>query len=404
MRFSSPFAAIRERYRKDWRTSLYIIFAALMVLMLLEIKNHRFRSSDFKVYYRAAERLAQGENLYRPDLDGHYYYKYSPTAAAYFIPVTAVPIQVGKVLHWIIMAVVACFGFYLALSMVRPGFSQDDPRVINNTLLLLALILGVHLEMEFFLGQVNHILLVLYLVMIVLLARGRDVPAAFIWAGSIFLKPFGLIFLPYFAVKGKFRLILYGLIFLALFALLPLPFTGADNFPGQYRHWFHELSVELSTKQSLLAPENDTIFSVLARYTPLRLLEFTPAVTRGYQLVVLGLIGLLFLFLISRGKNLRDSHVMEAGFLIALIPLFSFTNHYAFQFVELAAFVVVFNFSKLSKLWKYVAVAGLVFVGMNMHDLWGPTVWKLFADLSLVAVGAVLVQAVLVNLRFRAEA
>ena len=95
--------------------------------MLCEIKNHRFNSSDFTVYHRAAGRFIHGENLYQPDVDGHYNYKYSPTAAIYFIPSAIFPDTAAKILHWIVMAVIACLGFYLALIMVKPEFRSDDP-------------------------------------------------------------------------------------------------------------------------------------------------------------------------------------------------------------------------------------------------------------------------------------
>ena len=403
---------VRHFYRTNWRASFVIIFSILMILMLLEVKNHRFRSSDFKVYYRAAERLTQGENLYRPDIDGHYSYKYSPTAAAYFIPATVFPLEAAKVLHWIVMALVVCLGFYLSLVMVRPGFRhtdgrqvrKDDPKLINNLLLLLGLILSVHLEREFFLGQVNHILLVLYLAMIFLVSRKREGLAALIWAGSIFIKPFGFIFLPYYLVKRKFKVVALFLLFAAIFGLLPMLFTGPENFAGQYRHWFHELSVELSTKQSLLAPENDTIFSILARYTPFRLLDFTPITTRIFQFVILTAIGTLFLYVMIRGRKIERADILEAGFLICTIPLLSYTNHYAFQFIQLAAFLIVFNYSKLSKPWRVAAIVGLIFTAINMHDIVGQRIYDFLNAISLVAAGAIILQAVVVNLRLRKSA
>ncbi|HBZ01087.1 MAG TPA: hypothetical protein DEO84_07185 [candidate division Zixibacteria bacterium] len=392
---------LREFYNTRWYASLIIIFSVLMLLMLMEVKNHRFRANDFKVYHRAAERLIQGENLYRPDIDGHYYYKYSPTAAVYFVPSALLPVSIAKVLHWIVMACMACLGFYLALIMVRPKFRIDNPRKINNLLLLLGLILGVHLEREFFLGQVNHILLVLYLIFILLANRKNDLPASLIWAGTIFIKPFGFIFLPYYLIKNKFKLVLYFCLFTTILIFAPLPFTGLANFASQYQHWFHELSVEMSWKQSLLASENDTIFSILARYSPLRLLDFTPGVTRIFQLIILALIGLLFLYLIYRGRHIKNSYVLETAFLTALIPILSFTNHYAFQFIELAAFLIIFNYRQLSKEWRIAAIVGLTLTAINMHDVWGGAIWQFLNEISLVAIGAIIVQAVLVEFRLK---
>jgi hypothetical protein len=372
--------------------------------MLLEVKNHRFRSSDFQVYHTAAERLVNGENLYRPDIDGHYYYKYSPTAAVYFIPSGMLPLQLAKVLHWIVMALMSTLGFYLGLLMFRPGFRDDNPRYINNMLLLVGLIVSVHLEVEFYLGQVNHILFVLFLAMIILAVRKRYLPSSIIWAGTIFIKPFGLIFLPYHLIKKRFKLVFYFLISTALLALAPMPFTGIANFTGQYQHWFHELTVEMAWKQSLLADANDTIFSLLARYTPLRLLDFTPEVTRIYQFIILIAIGLLFLYMMYRGRNRENSYALEAGFLIALIPILSFTNYYAFQFIQLAVFCIVFNYGKLSKRWRIVAIVGFVLTALNMHDLWGEHLFRVINGLSIVGIGAIVVQSVLVNLRVMGEA
>ncbi len=401
MRFRNITERIRRYYNARWQASFIILFAILMIMMLMEVKNHRFRSSDFKVYYRAAGRLVNGENLYRPDIDGHYYYKYSPTAATYFIPISALPVAAAKVVHWTFMAVMCCLGFYLALLMVRPGFRDENPLLINNKILLIGLILGVHLEREFYLGQVNHIILVLFLLIFFLVNRGKELPAAVIWAVTIFLKPFGLIFLPYYLIKGRFRLIIYFILFCGLFALAPLPFTGAANFVGQYQHWFHEIGVEMAWKQSLLANANDTIFALLARFTPLRFLDFTPGGTKVFQLIVLAAIAGLFLYMLKRGRSLKESFVLETGFLMALIPILSFTNNYAFQFIELAVFLVVFNYRKLSKAWRIIAIVGIILTAMNMHDLWGETLYQFINNISLVGIGALLVQAAVVRLRIQ---
>ena len=266
---------------------------------------------------------------------------------------------------------------------------------------MIGLILGVHLESEFYLGQVNHILLVAYFIIIYLSSKKRDIPAALIWAATIFIKPFGLIFLPYFLAKKKFKIVLLFILFIILLIIVPLPFIGATNFASQYLGWFHELSIDLGHKQMLLAPENHTLFSILARYTPFRLLDFTPETVFIFQLAIVGFVALIFLYFMHRGRDLKDNYVLEGAFLISLIPLFSSTGNYAFQFIELAVFMIIFNFNKLTILWKIFAVAGLVFSAINMHDLWGSTIWHFLNNISLVAIGATLVLVVLVNLRMK---
>lgn len=372
-----------------------------MIYMLFEIKNNRFWLSDFQVYHKAAGRIVQGENIYQGEMDGFYRYKYSPTAAIFFIPIGMLPLTPAKILYWVFLSSVICIGFYLALRLVRPGFRMLSPAYINNLILLAALVLGVNIERELHLGQVNQLLLVSYLAIIFLVRSNRTTAAALIWAAGIFLKPFGFILMPYFLVKGKFKLVVYFLLFLIMSALVPAIFTGIDNLPGQYSSWFAELAIELSQKQDLLQDGNHTIFSVLARYTPVRFLAMTPMLATVFQSIILMLISMVVVFLIRRGRDLENRIILESSFLIGLIPLLSFTSYNAFGFLELALILILFNMPELSKGQRIFAIAGMVLIGINIHDVVGHKLWVLFNDLSLVAIGAILLLSVLTSMRVR---
>ena len=52
----------------------------------MNLVNGRFEMVDFEVYYRAAERILSGSELYGIKEDGHYVFKYAPNAGIYFIP------------------------------------------------------------------------------------------------------------------------------------------------------------------------------------------------------------------------------------------------------------------------------------------------------------------------------
>jgi len=372
-----------------------------MIYMLLEIKNNRFWLNDFQVYHEAAGRIIHSENLYQGEIDGFYKYKYSPTAALFFMAFGIIPLVLAKMLYWVFLSFIICIGFYLAFSLVEPGFRDESPAHINNLILISALILGVNLERELHLGQVNHLLLVSYLVILSLLRNNKTIIASLIWAAGIFLKPFGFILLPYFLIKRRFKLTGYFLIFLILFAVLPAIFVGLDNLPGQYSNWFGELSIELSQKQDLLQKGNHTIFSVLARYTPVRFLDMTPLFTKLLQSTVLILMAVIMIFLIGRRRNFGNCMILESSFLIALIPLLSFTSYNAFGFLELAVILILFNIGKLSKPQRVLAITGLILIGINIHDIVGHELWVLINDLSLVTVGAILLLTVLISMRIR---
>lgn len=390
---------IKSLYRSRWYTSLLILFLILMIYMLLEIVNDRFWLSDFQVYHKAAGRMIQGENLYQGDVDGFYKYKYSPPAAVFFIPFGIIPLTFAKVLYWVFLSAIICIGFYLAFSLVEPRFRNESPARINNLILISALVLGVNLERELHLGQVNYLLMVSYLAILYLLQKDKIIISALIWAAGIFLKPFGFILLPYFLIKRRFRLTGYFLILLVLFTILPAVFVGFANLPGQYSDWFGQLSIELSRKQDLLQDGNHTIFSVLARYTPVRFLDMAPLFAMLFQFAVLILIAAVMFFLIRRGQEPGNEMILESSFLIALIPLLSFTSYNAFGFLALAVILILFNMPKLSRGQRVTALAGLILIGFNIHDIVGHELWVLFNDLSLVAIGAVFLLAVLISMR-----
>ena len=331
-----------------------------------------------------------GENLYRPIEDGFYHYKYSPVAALFFIPFAVFPFGAAKVLYWFFLSSVICFGFYLSILMLEPGFRRrDDFRPINNCVLLSALVVSVHFVRELELGQVNHLLLVVYLCAMYLFWKNRQLLCALMLSASFFLKPFSLIFLPWFLLRKNWKICGYFLGGIVSVWVGCRPFIRAAKNPIAIpRMDVQELSIELSHKQDLLAKENHTVFSLVARYTPLR---FTPIVTtyaHYYQLSILFIIGLLFLYILKKAPGPpHRNFVLEGAFLINLIPLLSFTSHNAFGFVELSVILMLYYFKQLPRWLKITAIAGMVLSGGNIYDIVGKKLWGVFNDASLVGIG-----------------
>jgi hypothetical protein len=249
--FSELAKRLANFYKTRYSFIFLLIFLILITYMLLEIKNHWFWLSDFKVYDTAATKILAGENLYRGDIDGFYKYKYSPVSALYFIPFALLPFPAAKVAYRILLSFLVCVGFYLAISLAQSDF-KDEAGSTNTIILLAALVLGVHIERELHLGQVNHLLLVEYLGIAFLWQRGKTTLSALIWADSIYIKPFGLIFLPYFIIKRQLKMVITFLIFTSTFACMPIPICGFSGALIQYKGWFSEIIEELSHKQGPL--------------------------------------------------------------------------------------------------------------------------------------------------------
>jgi hypothetical protein len=400
--FSKSLSWIRNAYRKNWRFSFVLLYSIMSVYVLLELKNHRFHMSDFHVYYVAASRIVHGENLYRPVEDGFYHFKYSPTSAIFFIPFSLLPSVAAQTVYWFFLSFMVCLGLYLSLVMIAPRFKVDDNgKHVNNLILLTALVMSVHVSRELELGQVNQLLFVIYIIAVYFFSKGRDFLSALFFAASLFFKPFALIFLPWLLLRKKWKLSLYFILSGIAFALLPLLFTGTGRIVSQYQGWIGEMAIELSHKQSLLAHENHTIFSLVARYSPLRYTRYVVDNAALFQGIVLILIAAGFYWCMRRGKSVERGYVCEAAALISLIPLLSFTSHNAFGFAELGVMVLLYYFRSMRPHEKFLAVAGMILVGGNIYDIVGRKLWFVLNNLSLVGIGAVLLIVSLGLLRQR---
>ena len=390
-----------NKYKTDWRFSIATLALLLLLFMTFEIKNGRFDMKDFHVYYVAADRLMAGENMYRPVEDGHFHFKYSPESALFFVPLAIFPYGAARVIFWLILTAVICANLYMSILLVKPDFKSDDAGRLNGKILLAALILGVHAQRELHLGQVNQILLLMYLGLVLLVRNQKNISAAALWAISMFIKPYGLIFLPYYLLKKKFKPIVIFIVFTAGIALTPAAIYGWHGSIIQHGFWLRELSVELSDKRDLLASANHTIFSIMARYTPLRLIHWSGHSTLIFQVTIIILLAGLFLYLMRRGKGLSDSSMLESGFLIALIPTLAATSHNAYGFFELIVVLIIFKWHELNKIEKALALAGFIFTGGNMYDLVGLKAWQVINNLSIIAIGGLLLLAVVALIRKR---
>ena len=159
--------------------------------------------------------------------------------------------------------------------------------------------------------------------------------------------------------------------------------------------------VELKAKQALIMPENHTIFSVVARYTPIRWLISNSVASMFYQILLLGGIGLSVLYFIKKGvpKNQINPVIAEFGLLTALIPLLAFTTSNAFGFGQILVFLVLIYYAHFTRVQKRLVVVSLIFIGGACSDIIGKKISHTMDDLSLVAIGTILLIALVFVLR-----
>ena len=216
--------------------------------------------SDFGVPYRNAGRILQGETLYRA-ADGHLQYKYAPVSALYFAPLALLPLETAKFVWFVLemasLAGICVFGWrILPRKMKGPGF------VIGLGLLAMLKFLGRELE----LGQINLLIILLLVLMISAFLAGKDAAAGCLWAVSIFIKPYALVFLPYFAIKKRWKPLGSGALVLLAGLALPALFYGVRGNLVVHREWISSLSK--STPGLLAVGDNASLFAFLLKILP----------------------------------------------------------------------------------------------------------------------------------------
>jgi hypothetical protein len=372
--------------------SVSLIFILLMGYLIIHISNGRFTLFDFEVYYRAAERLISGQNLYKIVEDGHYIFKYSPVSAIYFIPLSLLPPVAAKIIYWTFSTLAFCVVLLLFYKMGDRDSSSLSIGRQNILILISFLCLGAFFELELHLGQVNIFILLLLVLSAVFSFKNRSVTGGLLLALSVFLKPFGLILLAYYIYRMKARVVLYFLIFSLILFFIPLIFYGSfEIFIEQNRLWIQEIIAELGNKQDLLSKGNNTAFSVLVRYTPLRWVNWTSGATLVFQMVLLLVISGLFLLLRKVAGSYEGLVPVELALVLCLIPLLAYTNRNLYIFNGMVSALLLIRYQSLHRVFKYIFIMGILISSFNIIEIWGDTITYKLEDWSFITLGTMLI-------------
>lgn len=390
-----------------WRWLLLhpLLANALPLLLYLpaDALSGKLHMHDLEVYWVAAGRLLHGGRLILPEVDGHYSYKYSPAAAVLFLPLQLFPFDAAKAVYWVALAL----GIAWLLKALAARLARDHglaAEAAARTSLLAGLVLVTHTGRDLHLGQVNYLLAGSYAVAGMLLttpersARGSGLAGLLLGAG-LHIKPFGLIFLPWLLLRGRFAALGAMAAGALLLGLAPALFQGWDNTLVDYHRWL-EIMREAAGAQSLGGP---TVFGLLAACTPLG------GMVAGGRLPVWGLklgcvllLGLAMAWMLWAGRRLgARGQLTEWLCLMALMPLLGavFTTHYAPM-----CGLLLLGLLLADRLWWPVAgllVLACLALGGNHYELWGRRVFEFFGSLPLIPCATLALLAVALWLRGR---
>jgi alpha-1,2-mannosyltransferase len=387
-----------------------VLFAAAGFTLLAALFAVRIGAgmADFDVNVKAGARLWAGETLYRT-ADSHWQFKYSPFSALVYLPLSALPLPAAKAV-WFVLVVLA-IGAIVVLS--RALAASGPPARARLVIGLAFLALAKFFMREIQLGQINAIITALLLGAVFLLAReeerrrvsgeGDALPGAhqalagFLWGLATALKPYAVIFLPYFVLKGKWKTLASGLALIAASLAVPSLFYGIPGNLTVLKEWVTSLS--RSTPILLSAQDNVSLLGLLMKWT-----GGAPAASLAYAAAVAVLAILTLVFLHEGRPDARPAvgrpAVGEAALLLLFIPLISPLGwDYTFLSALPAAVLVMDRWGAFPRTARALLAANFLVTGLALYDLLGRKAYAAFMARSIPTLNFLILAAALFYLR-----
>jgi len=380
---------------KHWR-SLILLLAGAAVFFVLFLVKVRHEMPDFEVNYRAGHRLRMGETLYRTE-DQHWQFKYSPFSALLYLPLSYVPLETAKgIWYFGALAAMAVIVFVSARLIAAPSEKRKKIAAALAGVVLLKFFLR-----ELQLGQINALITAILMGMTWCLAAengrpsaGRESAAGFLGGLASALKPYAVIFFPYFIIKRRWRAFASGIVVLALSLVVPVFFYGFQGNIRVIREWIENLS--RSTPGLLVSQDNVSLLALLMKWTG----------NRGLSLAVfaagIAVLAALTLAFILKAKRINTPVPAECAWLMLLIPLVSPLGwDYTFISAFFAVAVLAGSFSAFPGTGRVLLAVNGALIAFSLYDLFGRRFYAVFMSWSVPTVNFLVLAAALFYLRTR---
>lgn len=376
-----------ERRLTPWR--LLLAAAAVVLLTLLFSVRISGKMRDFEVYWTAAARAVSAEPLYRAE-DGHFQFKYLPAFAIAAAPLAALPLPAAKAM-WFALSI----GLIVCLLILSIRLLPDRRRPTWFLVAVMLVAMGKFFGHELVLGQVNLLFAVLVAGGIFALQRGRQGGAAALLVGAVVVKPYGVLFLPWLAVRRRWTAAAGALVGIACVLAAPIALYGADGTIALHRAWWS--TVTASTAPNLMNPDNVSIAAFAAKW----LGEGSSAAAGAISMALVFVASVVIL----RGVEVEGREALEGALLLTLIPLLSPQGWDYVFLISTPAIAILANYDdRLPSVLRLLTWAAIATIGLSIYDLLGRQLYSRFMSLSIITLCFVVVVAALAALRLRRAA
>jgi hypothetical protein len=354
---------------------LAIVVAFSLLFIFVELNNEKLFTNDFLVYFEATNDYYRGNNPYEHAYGlGTGFFKYPPTTLLFFAPYVLFSFAIIKFFHLAVLVV------FLALALpLWKGILEEYLGVIKKQFLFLFLaflVIVIHVTRELHLGNVNLILLFLFVIGAYFISKNNFVLSSLFWAVMIVLKPIMILICIPMLFFGKWKQILYLIAFGTLSFLFPLIVFGWTKNIHLWIDWFSALSAHgeyLTSPQSLQYLVH-TYFGVKPSWL--------------YSFLGLGLL-ISFLYINMKGKEVNNlNYMFFLALFMAFIPNFFVTDSQHFLLsIPLVMFLIYRAFQ--TRNWKYWMLfsVGMLLFSFDSSDLWGKDLSRWFTQIGILGLG-----------------
>lgn len=359
-------------------TVFLLLFCFLFVFV--ELMNNKLWTNDFRVYYGAVQDFFSGKNPYVDNygLDSGYF-KYPPFTLYLFGVLKLLPFWVGQFMHLFILASSLLISMFVLREMT---FQIVEPSVGKRRIWLLYvgfLCVAIHLTREFHMGNINLILLVLFVLGLSRIQSESIWWTAICWSLMTILKPIMILaFVPLIFYK-KWKLILYLGGFGLAYFLFPILHLGWSENLKLWSDWFQSIAAH----GTYIVSENSLKY--LANFYMGTQSEWIPSL-----IVLLMLVGILIFQRLQKIENPLDLIQWTVVF-TAFTPNFFVTDteHFLLS-LPLIVFLLMELVKRKSALaWGIFSLAFIPF-SLNSNDLWGRKISDYFDQLGALGIGNLL--------------
>jgi hypothetical protein len=387
-----PFKKFSNLRMSTKTRSLLLLILVFLFFSLIYQYFVKKDMTDFGVCYKGGKRILKGEALYRVS-DGHLQYKYSPVSAMFFSVFALLPFELAKFI-WYLSELIFLFLSLIISYDILPSKQKKKGLVLILSFLVLLKFVGREIE----LGQVNIFIFFLLIMMLKALYKKNDIKGGLFLGFSLIFKPYGLVFLPYFILKKRFKLIASGLGTVIMGFILPVIFYGLKGNIDILKAWQKTLSQ--STPGLLDHYDNASILAFFLKIVPdeSRELAFILIICS----VLLVAFSFLWMMILGKRETLKKPEVLEYSFLFVLIPLFSpLAWPYNYLYSILTIVFLINYIDKFPKVLRYVLIANFIIIGGSLREVLGKAGFRFYTGNSLVVISYLIVLFHLFYLRVK---